>query len=111
MAPIAVSDDTFESEVLNASEPVVVDFWAEWCGPCRMIAPALEEISSELAGKVKIVKLNVDENPKVASQYGIRGIPTLLMFKGGQVAAQQVGAQQKSKLKAWITESAATRVA
>ena len=111
MAPIAVSDDTFETEVLKASEPVVVDFWAEWCGPCRMIAPALEEISSELAGQVKIVKLNVDENPKVAAQYGIRGIPTLLLFKGGQVAAQQVGAQQKSKLKAWITEAAAVRVA
>ena len=111
MAPIAVSDDTFEAEVLNASEPVVVDFWAEWCGPCRMIAPALEEISTELAGKVKIVKVNVDENPRTAAQYGIRGIPTLLLFKGGQVAAQQVGAQQKSKLKAWITGAAATQVA
>ena len=111
MAPIAVSDDTFETEVLNASEPVVVDFWAEWCGPCRMIAPALEEIASELGGQVKIVKLNVDENQKTPNQYGIRGIPTLLLFKGGQVAAQQVGALQKNKLKAWITEAAGMRVA
>lgn len=111
MAPIAVSDDTFESEVLNASQPVVVDFWAEWCGPCRMIAPALEEIASELDGQVKIVKMNVDENPRTPGQFGIRGIPALLMFKDGKVAAQRVGAQPKSQLMAWITESAGTRVA
>jgi thioredoxin 1 len=111
MAPIAVSDDTFESEVLNAPQPVVVDFWAEWCGPCRMIAPALEEIAKELQGKVKIVKMNVDENPRTPGQFGIRGIPALLMFKGGKVAAQKVGAQPKSQLMAWITESAGAKVA
>ncbi len=105
MATLKVSDATFDEEVLQSSDPVVVDFWAEWCGPCKMIAPALEEISDELSGQVKIAKLNVDENPKIAEKYGIRGIPTLLMFKGGVVAAQQVGAQPKGKLKAWITET------
>lgn len=111
MAPVAVSDDTFEAEVLNASEPVVVDFWAEWCGPCRMIAPALEEIADELGGKVKIVKMNVDENPRTPGEFGIRGIPALLLFKNGKVAAQKVGAQPKSQLMAWITESAEIQVA
>jgi thioredoxin 1 len=111
MAPKAVSDDTFEAEVLNASEPVVVDFWAEWCGPCRMIAPALEEIATELAGKVKIVKMNVDENPRTPGEFGIRGIPALLMFKDGKVAAQKVGAQPKGQLLAWITQSASAKVA
>ncbi|MEJ2124729.1 MAG: thioredoxin [Alphaproteobacteria bacterium] len=106
MAAIAVSDSTFEAEVLKSSQPVVVDFWAEWCGPCRMIAPALEELSQELEGTVKIVKLNIDENPHIAAQYGVRGIPTLLLFKGGQVAAQRVGAQPKAQLKNWITEVA-----
>jgi thioredoxin 1 len=104
MAPIAVSDATFESEVLQSSQPVVVDFWAEWCGPCRQIAPALEEIAQELAGKVKIVKLNVDQNRETSMQYGIRGIPTLLLFKNGQVVAQEVGARPKNALKSWIVE-------
>jgi len=97
-----VSDATFEAEVLNSAEPVVVDFWAEWCGPCRMIAPALEEISGTLGDKVKIVKLNVDENPATASKYGIMSIPTLMLFKDGQLASRQVGAAPKQKLEQWI---------
>ena len=98
-----VSDATFETEVLKASEPVVVDFWAEWCGPCRMIAPALEEIAGTMNGKVKIVKLNVDENPATAAKYGIMSIPTLMMFKGGELASRQVGAAPKQKLEQWIS--------
>jgi thioredoxin 1 len=99
------SDATFDQDVLKANEPVVVDFWAEWCGPCRMIAPALEEISKSLNGKVKIVKLNVDENPGTAAKYGIMSIPTLMLFKGGQLASRQVGAAPKQKLEQWITAS------
>ena len=98
-----VTDATFDNDVLKANEPVVVDFWAEWCGPCRMIAPALEEISKSLNGKVKIVKLNVDENPGTASKYGIMSIPTLMIFKNGELAARQVGAAPKQKLEQWIT--------
>src|SRR5262245_52528433 len=98
-----VSDATFEAEVLKSAEPVVVDFWAEWCGPCRMIAPALEEIAGSLGGKVKIVKLNVDENPSVAAKYGIQSIPTLMLFKNGELASRQVGAAPKQKLEQWIT--------
>ena len=98
-----VSDATFDSEVLKAQEPVVVDFWAEWCGPCRMIAPALEEIAGTMAGKVKVVKLNVDENPATATKYGIMSIPTLMIFKNGQLASRQIGAQSKQKLEQWIT--------
>lgn len=96
------TDSTFKTDVIDSATPVVVDFWAEWCGPCRMIAPALDEISKELEGKVKIVKLNVDENPGVAGQLGIRSIPTLMVFKNGQVAAQKVGAASKSDLSKWI---------
>jgi thioredoxin 1 len=98
-----VSDSTFETEVLKATSPVVVDFWAEWCGPCRQIAPALEEIAGSLDGKVKVVKLNVDENPQTAAKYGIQSIPTLMIFKNGQMASRQIGAAPKQKLEQWIT--------
>ena len=103
MAVGKVSDTTFESEVLKANGPVVVDFWAEWCGHCRMIAPALEEIAGALGNKVKIVKLNVDESPATATKYGIQSIPTLMIFKNGQMAARQIGAAPKQKLEQWIT--------
>lgn len=102
MATVKVTDQSFEADVLKSGEPVVVDFWAEWCGPCRMIGPALEEIAGEMAGKVKIAKINVDENPGVAGQLGIRSIPTLMIFKGGQLASQKVGAAPKGDLQRWI---------
>ena len=105
MATVKVTDSSFEQDVLQSSEPVVVDFWAEWCGPCRMIGPALEEISNEMAGKVKIAKVNVDENPQIASQYGIRSIPALMLFKDGKLAGQKVGAAPKGDLSRWIQAS------
>ena len=105
MATVKVTDASFEQDVLKSAEPVVVDFWAEWCGPCRMIGPALEEISNEMAGKVKIAKVNVDENPQIASQLGIRSIPALMLFKGGKLAAQKVGAAPKGDLSRWIQAS------
>ncbi|MSO84507.1 MAG: thioredoxin TrxA [Rhodospirillales bacterium] len=100
--PKQISDTSFDADVLKSSGPVLVDFWAEWCGPCRQIAPALEEIATELNGRVTIAKLNVDENPVAPSRYGVRGIPTLMIFKGGEVAATKVGALPKNKLKEWI---------
>jgi thioredoxin 1 len=103
----AVTDATFDSEVKKADVPVLVDFWAEWCGPCRQVAPILEELSNELAGKLKVVKLDVDSNPRIAQAYNIRGIPSLLLFKNGQVADQKVGALPKQQLKAWLTEAVA----
>jgi thioredoxin 1 len=102
MSTVKVTDANFESDVKGASGPVVVDFWAEWCGPCKMIAPALEEIAKEMQGKVTIAKLNVDENPGVAGTYGIRSIPTLMLFKDGKMASSKVGAAPKSELKKWI---------
>jgi thioredoxin 1 len=107
MATSAVTDSNFATDVLAASQPVVVDFWAEWCGPCKMIGPHLEEISGELAGKVKIVKLNVDENQQTAIRYGVRSIPTLIMFKGGEPVDMKIGASPKSELQRWIQSAAA----
>lgn len=105
MSPENVTDASFESDVINSNEPVVVDFWAEWCGPCKMIAPALEEIAAEMGGKVKIAKVNVDENPQTAAAYGVRSIPTLMMFKNGTQVSTQVGAAPKGKLVTWINAS------
>src|SRR5690606_26181256 len=105
MAVGKVTDADFESQVLKASGPVVVDFWAEWCGPCRMIAPALEEIQGAMGDKVKIVKLNVDENPAIAQKYGIMSIPTLMIFKNGELASRQVGAAPKAKWEQWISSA------
>ena len=105
MSPIKVSDSSFQSDVLDAKGPVVVDFWAEWCGPCKMIAPALDELSAEFGGKVTIAKVNIDENPGIPTKYGVRGVPTLMIFSGGQVAATKVGALPKSKIKEWIEGS------
>ncbi|MFN3613468.1 MAG: thioredoxin [Rubrimonas sp.] len=105
MATVAVTDDSFEQDVLQSGTPVVVDFWAEWCGPCKQIGPALEEIAGEMADKVKIVKINIDDNPGAPSKYGVRGIPTLMLFKDGKVAATKVGAAPKSAISNWIDES------
>ncbi len=99
---ICVTDDTFEAEVLNAADPVLVDYWAEWCGPCKMIAPILDEIASEYNGKIRVAKLNIDDNPQTPPKYGIRGIPTLMLFKDGNVEATKVGAVSKSQLAAFI---------
>ncbi|MDX1054435.1 thioredoxin [Sinorhizobium medicae] len=105
MATLKVDTSNFQKEVLNSAVPVVVDFWAAWCGPCKMIAPSLEEISTELAGKVKLVKLNIDENPELAAEYGVRSVPMLAMFKAGEVADTKVGAAPKTALISWISNA------
>ena len=105
MVTVPVSDGSFDDDVLKSAKPVVVDFWAEWCGPCKMIAPALEEIANELGDKVTVAKVNIDDNPKTPAAYGVRGIPTLMLFKDGQVAAMKIGALPKGDLKAWIESS------
>ncbi len=102
MTSIAVSDDSFEADVLNADGAILVDFWAEWCGPCKMISPALEEIAKEMDGRVRIAKMNIDDNPMTPQKYGVRGIPTLMLFRDGQVAATKVGALAKNQLQDWV---------
>ena len=99
----AISDDTFETEVLQSGTPVLIDFWAPWCAPCRAIAPVVEELAAEYAGKIKVLKMNVDDNPRTPSKYGVRGIPNLILFQGGQVKEQIVGAVPKSQLVKAIT--------
>lgn len=105
MSTTTVTDDTFEAEVLKSDVPVVVDFWAEWCGPCKMIGPALEELAVQYEGKIKVAKVNVDENPASPAMMGVRGIPTLFMFKNGEVISNKIGAAPKAALQSWIEQS------
>ncbi|WP_300543980.1 thioredoxin TrxA [Maricaulis sp.] len=105
MATKAVSDESFESDVINANGPVLVDFWAEWCGPCKQIAPALEEISDEMAGELTVAKVNIDDHPMTPGKYGVRGIPTMMIFKDGQVVSTKIGAMAKGKIAEWVKES------
>ena len=105
MATVNVTDENFENEVLKSSKPILVDFWAEWCGPCKAIAPSLEELSEEMANKLKIVKINVDENPSISQTYSIRSIPALMIFKDGEKISEKMGALPKSALQSWVNET------
>jgi thioredoxin 1 len=107
LSSVKITDDSFDADVLKSGRPVLVDFWAEWCGPCKQIGPWLEEISSEMGERVTVAKLNIDDNPGTPTRYGVRGIPTLMLFKDGKVAATKVGAMPKSQIVAWLNESVA----
>jgi thioredoxin 1 len=111
MATLAVTDASFEDAVLHAPGPVLVDFWAEWCGPCKQIGPALEQISGELAGTLTVATINIDESPTTPARYGVRGIPTMMLFRDGQMASMKVGAMPKSKILDWLAESGVTNTA
>ena len=102
MPSIAISDDSFEADVLQAEGPVLVDFWAEWCGPCKQVGPTLEELSDDKQGKLTVAKLNIDENPMTPTKYGVRGIPTMILFKGGQIASTKVGSAPKTQIYDWV---------
>ena len=105
MSTVKVTDESFEQDVLKSDKPVLVDFWAEWCGPCKQIAPALEQIAEELDGQVTIAKVNIEESPTTPSRYGVRGIPTMMLFRGGQMASMKVGAMPKAKILEWLAET------
>ncbi len=111
MSTVAVTDASFDTDVLKASQPVLVDFWAEWCGPCKQIAPALEQIAQELEGKVTVAKLDIEASPTTPSRYGVRGIPTMMLFKDGQMTSMKVGAMPKQKILDWLTEAGVAKAA
>ena len=111
MSTVKVTDDSFEQDVLKSGQPVLVDFWAEWCGPCKQIAPALEQIAAELEGVITIAKVDIEASPSTPSRYGVRGIPTMMLFRGGQMAAMTVGAMPKQKILEWLSETGVSATA